>query len=428
MKKIGYILVLLLVTVIPAAAGSHYTLRDLCQAANKNAESIKISYDDVAIAEQEKKRALSVLIPRATSFGSFTEYRNPTQSSPSTATLGVKLTQSFTLNGKELIAYDVTKKGIERSEFSLESVRSDYLLQVAQAYLETLSAERLLEIADADVQRLDTHKQSVQEQLSVGSVTKTDLYRAEAELSRSMTDRVVADNGLIQNRARIVRLAGIKDDFSISAKDIRRFDDFSPSLADIQESALANRYEIKEAEKAVEIATRTIEYEKGDFWPELSLDVGYQESDIDYDTSYGTSSEYDTEEAYVSAELVFTLYDGGLRRAEVRQAEAQERQAKEALTAARNDIILESKVAFSEYESARTALINLQDELKSAQENYNAVQMQFKYGMADSIDMMDANTLLVQAERRISNAEYTLYQAILQILYTRGELLSYLLD
>jgi outer membrane protein len=106
---------------------------------------------------------------------------------------------------------------------------------------------------------------------------------------------------------------------------------------------------------------------------------------------------------------------------------ANERKARQAWLLEEKMIILESKVSFLEFETARNTLINLQDELKSAQENFNAVQMQFKYGMADSIDMMDANTLLVQAERRISDAEYTYYLAVLKILYTKGELLNYLL-
>ena len=76
----------------------------------------------------------------------------------------------------------------------------------------------------------------------------------------------------------------------------------------------------------------------------------------------------------------------------------------------------------------KSTLLNLQDELKSAQENFNAVQMQFKYGMADSIDIMDANTLLVTAQRRISDAEYTYYLSVLKILYTKGDLVQYFLN
>jgi len=48
--------------------------------------------------------------------------------------------------------------------------------------------------------------------------------------------------------------------------------------------------------------------------------------------------------------------------------------------------------------------------------------------MADSIDIMDANTLLVTAQRRISDAEYTYYLSVLKILYTKGDLVQYFLN
>ncbi|MBU0972722.1 MAG: TolC family protein, partial [Proteobacteria bacterium] len=148
-----------------------YSLQDLCRKANINAETIKIADEDLFIAEQEKKRALSVLIPRATVFGSHLNYKNQDAFSPDSTTTGAKLTQSFTLNGRELIAYAVTKKGIEKAGFSKEAIRSDYLFQVAQSYFQTLSAKRKVEIAQADVDRLQTHKNSVTEKLSVGNVT-----------------------------------------------------------------------------------------------------------------------------------------------------------------------------------------------------------------------------------------------------------------
>ena len=54
--------------------------------------------------------------------------------------------------------------------------------------------------------------------------------------------------------------------------------------------------------------------------------------------------------------------------------------------------------------------------------------MQFKYGMADSIDIIDANTLLVSAQRRISDAQFIYYLSVLQILYTKNELSKLLLQ
>jgi outer membrane protein TolC len=408
---------------MPAYSQTLYSLQELCREANKNAETIKIADDDLFIAQQEKNRALSVLIPRATLYGSYLNYKNEDALSPDANAMGAMLTQSFTLNGRELIAYDVSKKGIEKAEFSKESIRADYLFQVSQSYFQALNAKRLVEIAQADVERLQTHKNFVQEKLSVGNVTKTALYRAEAELSKSLTDKIVAENTVGQIKATLVQLTGIEDEFMVSADEVQNMDDFTITLDEIKAQALNSRYEIKEAKKTVEIAVQSTKYERGDYWPTLTLEGGYKDRDV-----YYLGYEGDSENAYIQADLVFTLYDGGLRKAQVKQRLADERKAQQALSLVEKRIILESKVSFLEFETARNALANLQHELKSAQENYKAVDMQFKYGMANSIDIMDANTLLVQAERRINNAEYTLYLAILKILYTKGDLLSYVLE
>lgn len=416
---------IIILSQMPAHCQTTYSLHELAQLANTHSETIKIVRDDVYIAQQDKARALSVLIPRATSFGSIMEHKDEDITTPDTMTLGVKLTQSFTLNGKELIALDVTKKTIEGKAFSLESIRSQYLLQVAQTYYNILSAQRFLEIAVSDVKRLSTHRDAVNEKLSVGNVTKTDLYRAEAELSKSLTEQVRAENRVLQSKAALHNLVEIEEDYTLQKQDIGGIENYDTTLEDIQSYALVNRTEIKEAKKNLEIAKKTIQFKKSDYWPSLSLEAGYKETDVSYDITIG-KTEYDTEDLYFTGELVFTLYDGGLRKAEIRQAIASQRKTENALTLQKKTIILDSKISFLDYKAAQSALLNLQDELKFSQENYNAVQMQFKYGMADSIDMMDANTLLVSAQRRILDAKYTYYLSVLKILYTKGDLIAFL--
>jgi len=403
-----------------------YTLKQLCRIANENAETIQIARDQTYIAEQEKERALSVLIPSATLYGSYLNYKNDDYYTPDVNTFGGKLTQSFTLNGRELIAYDVSKKGIEKANFSEQVIRSDYIFQVAQAYIQAVNLKRLVAVADAEVERLNTYRDSVNEKLTVGSVTKTALFRAQAELSKAKTNQIVALNNVQNAKAGIVRLTGIEDKFSIASVDIKNIENFSVTLEEIKSHALENRYEIKEASKDVDIAGRTIAYEKGEYWPRIELEGGYREKDSTY-AGTGTQGGYDTEEAYIQAQLVFTLYDGGLRRAQVRQAQARQRQATQSLADEKKAVILEANQSFLEFNTAKSTLTNLADEVKFAEENYDAVQMQFKYGMVDSIDIMDANTLLVDAQRRISNARSSFYLSILKIIYTQGNILDYFL-
>lgn len=422
-----FIVFSLFIFQIPAYCGPAYSLYELAQLANKHSETIKIAKEDVFIAQQEKKRALSVLIPKATSFGSVTEFNDDNVSKPDTQTIGVKLTQSFTLNGKELIALDVTKKDIKGKQFSLQTIRSQYFLQVARAYYNILSAQKFLEIALSDVKRLTIHRDAVKERLRVGNVTKTDLFRSQAELSKSLTEKVRAENRLVQTKADMHNLVELEDDFKVQQEDIDALKNYNGTLKDIQSHALKNRAEIKKARKNLEIARQTIDFKKSDYWPKLSLEAGYRETQIQYDTTL-MEIKQDTEDLFFTGELVFTLYDGGLRKAQINQALAGQRKAENALTLERRKVILESQTSFLDYKTAEKALLNLHDELKAAQENFNAVKMQFQYGMADSIDMMDANTLLVTAQRKISDARYTYFFAVLKILYTKGNLISFLLN
>ncbi len=429
MKKTIYLFLIILIIVLTnfsAQSQTSYSLQDLALLANKQSETIKIAKEDVFIAQQDKARALAALIPRVTAFGSVTEYEKDKQTTPDTVTMGIKLKQYFTINGKELIAYSVTKDSIQGKEFALESIRSQYLLQVAQAYYNILSAQKYNEIAQSDVKRLTAYKASVNEKLIVGNVTKTDLYRAQAELSKALTEQVKAKNNVLQSKALLHNLIEIDTNFNLQKENLFENSTYEFSLDQIQTSALKNRPEIKEANKNLEIAKKTIKFKKSEYWPLLSIEAGYSETNVKYD-SFPMDINADTEDLYLKGELVFTLYDGGLRKAEIKQTLAGLRKAKNALSLQKKQIILEAKTNFLNNKTAKENLINLQDELKAANETFNAVQMQFKYGMADSIDIMDANTLLVSAQRRISDAQYIYYFSILKILYTKGELNHFLL-
>ena len=417
-----------------------YSLRDLCKIADKNALKIKIAQDDIYISKQEKQRALSVLLPRLTAIGAtnrtFTEYDNQIpdrkmNSIKDTDTLGLQLDQSFTLNGKELIALKVTKDEIEKNEYNLESTKSNYMFQISKTYYQILSAKKNLDISKSDLKRLEKHRNSVNEKLKVGTVTKTALFRAEAELSKAQTNLLRADNNLKFAKASLKNLVDLEDDFSLSENQSFNFKDYRISFDEFIKDAINNRAELKSVQKTCEVAKKTIKYERGSYWPKISIKGTYGDSDIVSDHDGGVYRNYNSEtnvtEKSVEASFAFTIFDGGLRKAQINQAIARKRQAEAALIDTKNQIILESKQAWFEFETAKSTLTTLNDELRSAKENFNAVTMQFEYGLSDSVDMMDADTLLVSAERKLADAEYTYILSVLDMIRIKGGLLKLLL-
>ena len=408
-------------------AGPTLSLGDMCRMADRSAEVILSAKDDCGIAIEDRKRALANLLPWIQTSGQQVSYRNNDAYSPNTRTLGINIGQSYTLNGREFTYLAMAGKKVELTGYALESVRSDFLYNVANGFVSILKAKQREQIALAEINRLKIHLSHVQEQLAAGDVTRTDLHRAIAELAKARTSQVSAHTEKAQNRADLVRMTGVDRTFSLDERglaDINR-KGFDPE--EIKADALKSRADIRQAKKALAIALDQIDYEKGNFWPALSVETGYRETDISYSLTAGRNYSYDKEEAYICADLSFNIYAGGYHRAARQKALLEHKKARQDLQVLEKQVIYEAEAAFLNFTAKKAILVNLEQELTAARENFNAVEEQFRFGMKDSMDIMDANTLLVQAEQNMADAGYDLSLSVLAILYAKGRLTPCLL-
>ena len=161
-------------------------------------------------------------------------------------------------------------------------------------------------------------------------------------------------------------------------------------------------------------------------FPTLTLEGTYADARSEFNTPFhGVSN---TRDYSFEARLNFTLFDGGLITAQVAQALARKQQAELDLATGQKSILLACEKAWLDFQTAGSSLVSLHHELEAATENLDAVSMQFKYGAADSVDMMDANTLFVSARKRLSDATYTHALSKLEMIYIRGDIYSFLAD
>lgn len=414
-----------------------YTLDDLYVKALENSETIKLSEEDLYIAKKTKDKAIAVIFPRLTAFGQYTRFSEevtqtveimpnvpPMETSlqPEWRTAwGLRLDKSFTLNGRELIAYGIAKDRIEMSEYDLNTVKEEYLLSVAAAYYDVLRAEKAKEIALANVKRLEKHKQAVDSRLKIEEVTKTALYRVQAELSGSRTDLIKAENNLKFARAVLGRIVGLTDNFTLEAPDVQAQYSVEYDLESLKQEALVRRADLKSAEMRQQIAEDEVKFARSDYWPRVTLEAVYQNMDSE------PESEYD-ESRWIAARIDFTIFDGGLRRAEVSEAKAKKRKADLAMKNLEKDISIAVEKAYLDLIALNSALKSLDDQLQYSSSNFNAVSKQFKFGLSDSVDVMDANTLLVTSESEFSDAHYRSQLSELRLERAKGTFLDQTLE
>ena len=405
---------------------TEYTLSDLYQIAAKNAEEILVAHENLEIATEDRKRALSVIIPRLTAFADYTDHRDTDATFPQSLTYGVQLNQSFTVNGRELTALKIADDQIQKNQLDLVNLKEEYLLGVASAYYGIWMAIKALDISRADVKRLTRHKEAVRSRFDLGDVTKTAMTRASAELAGSASVLVKSENDLKLARARLSRLVKLPPSFTLTEPECRR-QPISYDLHQAKQEALRDRSDLKALEAQTQAAQKQIKWAKGAFFPALSLEGKYfdltsQWSEIDPVTGV---DEFDADNIAINLQLTFTLFDGGLRQADLRQAESRYRQAMLVQKSLEKEILLMVESAFLDLVTLKSMLSSLEEQLKFSQENYMAVTEQFAIGMSNSIDVMDANTLLVKAEREFSDARFRYLLAELNLLRAKGSFMNH---
>lgn len=390
-----------------------YSLDELYGLALERSETIKILEEDLYISKREKAKARSILMPRLSAFGEHTKYSREkgigsfTIQPDYTNTWGLRLDQSISTGGKEIIAYKMAKDGIVRSRYDLDSVKEEYLLSVASIYYDLLKAKKAMQIAEANVERLKKHRDAAEIRLSVGEVTKTVLLRAKAELSGAQSDLIKAQNSLNVAKAILASRVGIRGDYDVEEKE--GIEDYSKEefisgclwndLACLKETALSERSEIKSFKMREKIAKQEITYTKGSHLPTVSVEGLYSRRESSPSTSFGLE-----ESIYAGLKLDFPLFEGGMRKAEVNEARAKSRQAELSLLDKKKSIDVEVEIAYLDLTAGLGVITKLESQAAYAGENYNMVSQQFKHGLANSVDVMDANTLLVTAERQLANA------------------------
>ncbi len=416
-----------------------YSLNDLFIIALKQSEKIQFSQENLAIARIGKAKAISALIPRVTGYGQYTEYKSKEYSYnyiqfPSSLHMdpieiksltqpdsaggwGIRADESFSLGLREFTALSMAETGIKKSSLDLDNTKEEFMLQVARAYFDCLRSSRQYDIAKANLERLTQYRDMAEKRLKVGEATKTVLLRAEGELSGSKSEMVNAGNAVNLTRAVLVRLTGIETDFTL--KELAVEDRELPDLESLKESAYSNRSDLKSSDFVKKLASQQKSYAIGSYFPNVTLSGLYQRTDM----SPGDIN-YVPETASLSASFNFPLFVGGYRKADVDEAQAKYKQASLMYDDLKKNISIEVETAWLEVKARKQAIGYLSDQVAFANNNYYSVSRQFEVGLANSIDLLDANTLLLTSEKTLTNETYALQTALLKLKRATGELLN----
>jgi outer membrane protein len=429
MKKLFSYIVLALTASFVFAQQSiaiEYTLSEIYQKALKSSEKIEMARENVYVAQMGKYKAWSLLIPRLTAYGSYNWFSEEKYSVATgillqpkeSDTWGVRADQAFSLSARELDALKFAYQSVTKSEYDLDTAKADFVLAVAASFYDVLKAQKSLEIANANLERLTQYHRFVETRVKVGELTKTALLRTQGELSGAKADSLRAANAVQLARAALVRLTGVEQDFKLKEEKISSSE--TCEINSLLQSVKDFRPDLKSYDVQIKMAERQVTYARGAFWPSVGLFAIYNKGD-----QYPMSSTFNDESVFGGVSLTFPFFEGGLRMAEYKEAKAKERQARLVYEDLKKNVDIELRASCLDLETLKGSLIFLEDQQIFAKDNYHAVMKQFENGLATSLDVMDANTLLLTSEKNLAEALYNYQLAYLKVKKSGGTLLQF---
>ena len=156
------------------------------------------------------------------------------------------------------------------------------------------------------------------------------------------------------------------------------------------------------SERGLLAVQKQVEAERRSFFPTLSIEGTY--SRVDDDAVY-YGDDYTWQAALV---LTYPLFTGLRDTAQIARARAGESEMQAAFNRIKQEIRVDVRSAYANIQTRKQMVRFFDDQLKSANANYEQVNAMFREGLVTTIDVMDAQTALNEAEQGLASAYYQL--------------------
>jgi outer membrane protein len=315
--------------------------------------------------------------------------------------------------------YQSSKVTVEATRADADTTRNQVSDTVARAYLACLRADATVETQRANVDLSDALLKLSNRQKTAGTGLAIEVTRAQVQLANDRQNLIVAENDRRKAVLQLLRAMGLNLDARIEFTDKLAYKpvDLGPMEAAI-EKARKERAELRAQAKREEIAKLNYGSVKAERLPTLSAFGNYGTIGPEIIGALPTRS--------VGLTLKVPVFDGGrkeARRAEslsqLRQEEIRTRDVKQQVELDVRLALDSIKSAASQVETAREGLALAENELAQARRRYEG-------GVANSIEVTDAQTRLDRARDNSIAALYNYNLARLDLATATGSIAEYL--
>jgi outer membrane protein len=422
--RAGATLAMVAAGVFAASPASAQTLTEAFAYTYNNNPQILAQRALLRATDEQVPQALSNWRPTVTLTGQAGVERAGTATRGSTAfstfeprSLDLRVTQPLYRGGRTEAATRQALNTVQSTRAQTLGVETTVFQAVAQAYLDVVRDQTLVEVNRNNEQVLRRQLEATQDRFRVGEVTRTDVAQAESALAQATATRISSEGTLEISRANYTRAVGHPPGRLAQPRE-------RPVLPATRDEALTlaahNNPNVISANFTELAARDNIDVVRGQLLPTISL-VG------DLNRSYAPSvslrgSRQDT--ASLIAQLTVPLYEGGLIWSQTRAAEQTVGQRRSQVDDARRLAVQQATSAWESLQSGRAAIVSFGAAVKAAQIALEGVQQEALVGSRTVLDVLISQQQLFTTQSQLITAQHDAAVAEFNLAAAMGRLIA----
>jgi outer membrane protein TolC len=412
----------------PVAEVIQLSILDAINRGLKHNLGLLLSQQQTETARAQHRRELSVLLPNINAgvsdsvnqinLAAFGIPTPATLSSPVVGPFGLfqaQVTMNETLmDFRALNRVRAAEENQRAASFSLLDARELVVLAVGNQYLIELADAARVDTSQAQLNTAQAIFQQAQDMKKAGVSPGIDVLRAQVQMQAQQQQVLAAQNQLAQQKMRLARAIGfpVSQQYALTDKV-----PYAPLPEMNLDEALAQAYQRRPEYLAAESRVRSAELEvkaaKGEALPTVQINGQYGVN--------GPSPASSAQVYGLTGGINIPIFQGGKVKADVALAESNLRQQKMQLEDLHNRVELDVRASWLDVKTSNEQVAVAQQSIGLAAEQLKEAQDRFGAGVSGSLEVVQAQEAVANANDTFIQALYTNNVAKLALAYALGE-------
>jgi outer membrane protein len=310
--------------------------------------------------------------------------------------------------------WDAAKSTAQAQRATEQYTTGQVRLSIRATFFAARANKELVGVARGTLENQQAHLKQTEGFVEVGTRPQIDLATARTAVANAQVQVINAENGYLTSKAQLNQAMGVEGptDYDIGDEALSEVAGEEQALEPLLDESLKSRADVTALNDQVRAQEATLGAVKGGYYPALGVSTGLSRSGVALDSMVWNWN--------ATATLSWSLFQGGLTRAQQQEAEANVASFEAQLTGLRQQVRLDVEQAWLSVRAAKSSVSAAGEALTNAREQLRLAAARYQTGAGSELERSDAQVALTTAQGQEVQSRYNLSTARAQLLRALG--------